>query len=113
MAEATGLARGIKAEILVLHVIPSLPPPILDPHLPVRPTVPSENERCEAARSELADYLRKFVPVAVRSRGEIVLGEAALAIPTFAKTFDADLIVMATHGYGDGVTSVWVPSPNS
>lgn len=101
---ADNLAQTMKAELHLLHVIPDLPPPLSDP-LGIAGMVSGLTYE-----SMLADLEREARIVMEVSKAEIKTQNPVLftaraqrervadVITRYAKEYDADLVVMGTHG---------------
>ena len=92
------IARPLDLEIVLLRVVPSLPPRVIEGG---RPIVIDNTERL---RDEAQDYLR-HVASGLSASGHRVstavsIGDAPGEILAATKEHDADMIAMTTHGRG-------------
>jgi len=94
---AIELAAQFRAELILLHVVPVVPPLPPDPNFVFE--VP-EYERAlhEDAERKLRELAEEWVPKEVRVRTLIGHGDAGGEIVRIAEDERADLIVIATHG---------------
>jgi universal stress protein A len=95
---AADLAGDYAAELLVAHVVEWLPPLLgggTDP-------VAQFQERCRQKEEEAIERLEKLVtkeiPAKVKARTLIKIGPPAVQILEWAEEYEADLIVIASHG---------------
>jgi nucleotide-binding universal stress UspA family protein len=98
LKRAEELARHFAAELIVAHVIPSLPGPHLfpDPQASFNFDVPLyQQELAIKAEEMLKDLVSHHK---VESRNLVTTGEAAPEILRIAHQEHADLIVIASHG---------------
>jgi nucleotide-binding universal stress UspA family protein len=98
LKRADELARHFSAELLVMHVIPSLPGPhtYADPPLATSFDVPIfQQELAIRAEQMLKDLVASHK---VRTRDIVTTGEAAPEILRIADKEHVDLIVIASHG---------------
>jgi len=98
LKRAEELARHFAAELIVAHVIPTLPGPHLfpDPQAPLNFDVPLyQQELAIKAEHMLKDLVSHHK---VGTRNLVATGEAAPEILRIAQQEHADLIVIASHG---------------
>jgi universal stress protein A len=91
---ACALAQDYGAKLVVMHVFPTPGLPTIDGSVfPLPLDVP---------REELLEMLNKLDPgdSAIAIERALVVGEPAFEIQRAARAFQADLIVMGTHGRG-------------
>src|SRR5579862_6915372 len=94
------VARQFKAKLTLLHVVP-MPVGI---YADMGAVVPPMTD-LEETTGRMAEVLEEFFPtqdeagIASVTR-EVMLGDPAVTIADYARTHDADLVMMATHGYG-------------
>lgn len=82
-------------ELSVLHAVyPWVPPTRCEPHYPFDPNT----ERVTAARALLRGLLSKTSPRLDARRVHVVIGSPSDEIVRFARSTEADLVVMASHG---------------
>ena len=97
-AEALALATANRAELLIVHVVDVVIPPLEDTY--VSPQVLDRlitSTRADAAK-RLNALVRKAKTAGVTVTGELLEGTPRDAIPRAARRKRADLIVMGTHG---------------
>ena len=98
LKRAEELARHFAAELIVAHVIPTLPGPhsFPDPQAPLNFDVPLFQQelaiKAEHMLKELVSHHK------VESRNLVTTGEAAPEILRIAEAEHVDLIVIASHG---------------
>jgi len=95
---AASLAADYTAELLVVHVVESLP---FVPGSVSKPIslIKEYGEEMEAAAAErLRALIAKVIPAGIPVRPLIACGQPAVQIVALAEEIAADLIVMATHG---------------
>ena len=98
LKRAEELARHFAAELIVAHVIPTLPGPHLfpDPQAPFNFDVPLfQQELAIKAEHMLKDLVSHHK---VGTQGVVTTGEAAPEILRIAQQEHVDLIVIASHG---------------
>ena len=101
LKRAEEVARHFGAEMLVAHVIPSVPGPHTYPDPPVASSfdVPLyQQELAINAEKILKDLVSHQVSPEVRTRDLVTTGEAAPEILRIADKERVDLIVIASHG---------------
>ena len=95
---AADLARDYSAELLVAHVVESLPPLLGGGNDPVA----QFQERCRQKEKEGKERLEQLVnegkPAEIKVSTLIKIGHPAIQILDWAEEYEADLIVIATHG---------------
>ncbi len=98
---AIGLSEQYKSVIHVLHVVPVLPLSHTPYHYHENANLVVESaEKC--AKEELDKVCKDKIPKGISYKTILLLEEApAIAISTYAKDNEIDLIVIATHGYGE------------
>jgi nucleotide-binding universal stress UspA family protein len=89
-------ARQFGASLDLLHVLE--PPPFLSDLKDV-PLAMTEQEATKKATAELANLARREVDAAVPITPLVRSGKAYVEITEAARELQADLIVIATHGY--------------
>lgn len=94
---ASELARRTNAELVVMYADPFLPPPHFT-SAQVDTMASSLAMQKANARTELVKYATANISEGVRYRTEVVEDRAVTAIVRAAAEFDADIIVMGTHG---------------
>src|SRR5215472_8480356 len=94
---AIEMALHFKTEIVLLHVLPASPGIPADPGFAFAGTEEYEKAAKEGAENELAIASQR-VPMEIKSRTAIGMGDAADEIVRLANTEAADLIVISTHG---------------
>ncbi len=95
--EAQLLAGAVGAELVLLHVLPSLPIPVegyFPPHLYQELAEGAERE----ARAGLDAWLAKLRHPGVKARSRVVEGSPALRILEVAREEGSDLVVVGSHG---------------
>jgi nucleotide-binding universal stress UspA family protein len=95
---AASLARDYSAELLVVHVVESLP---FVPGSAPNPIsqIKEQGEDLEAdAAARLRALITKVIPPGIPVSPLVESGQPAPQIVALAEALDADLIVMATHG---------------
>jgi nucleotide-binding universal stress UspA family protein len=96
---ANELALHFSSELLVVHIVASIPliPP--GPPAPVTFNVVEYQQELEkSSRKMLEDLVKKSVPEKIWVRTLVVLGDPADRIVEIADEEQVDLIVIATHG---------------
>ncbi|MBI3634832.1 MAG: universal stress protein [Candidatus Rokubacteria bacterium] len=99
-AYAVAMARGARAELLVVHVLTPPVPIVSDAY--VSPKVYEDLERSSRAwgQKQIAALVARAKRAGARVRGLLLEGVAADQIVRAARSRRADLIVMGTHGRG-------------
>lgn len=94
---AARFAEQFGATLVVVHVIE----PVRSPESVLIPPEMEEvnRGRLQLARSALAEFVRKQVPAGLHTETLTRLGHPVEHITSAARDFDADLIVIATHGH--------------
>jgi nucleotide-binding universal stress UspA family protein len=98
---AAELARHFGAELIVVHVIPPVPGPLVAADPPVATgfdVALYQQELAGYAEKMLKELVSHLVSPEVRTRDRVTTGEAAPEILRAAAQERADLIVIATHG---------------
>lgn len=93
---ASAFATQSQAEVLLLHVVPLN---YVDTELIAFDYAQLEAETAKACEARLEALRRDRVPSALRTEIRVRVGRPVDEIVNAAKEFDADLIVMSTHGY--------------
>jgi nucleotide-binding universal stress UspA family protein len=95
---AADLARDYSAELLVAHVVESLPPLLGGGNDPVA----QFQERCRQKEKEgkerLEQLINKGKPADIQVSTLIKIGHPAIQVLDWAEEYGVDLIVIATHG---------------
>jgi len=105
LKRAEELARHFAAELIVAHVIPTLPGPHLfpDPQASFNFDVPLyQQELAIKAEQMLRDLVSHQVGQGVRTKDLVSTGEVAPEILRIAHQERVDLIVIASHGLTGG-----------
>lgn len=109
VAAAAGIARSEGAR---LHLVRAHEAPVI----PTSPDVmvPYDAKWDTALRQEEREYLQSMAnriseKWGITTRTEVVDGPPAMAIATYAREMEVDLIVMTTHGRG-GISRMWLGS---
>jgi nucleotide-binding universal stress UspA family protein len=96
---AIQLAEQSAAELLVVHVVPSIPPIPASPQGAATFNVPLYEQMLEqSSRKVLEELVRHKVPKELKVRPVSVQGIAADEILRIAADEEVDVIVIATHG---------------
>jgi nucleotide-binding universal stress UspA family protein len=99
LQEAVALAEKQDAELVLLHVVQESDVPVH--HVLQTSAFPNvHDEICKGAKRHLEELQKEAVPTDVRSRVLVREGLPSAQIAGAAAELDADLIVIATHGYG-------------
>lgn len=96
VAKAAELARALGAPVHLLHVYQV--PVLALPDAPVMASPTFIADLTSRAQAELNRHREALVGQGVTANAEIVEGVAASSIVDKAKTLDASMIVMGTHG---------------
>ena len=99
---AIELAQHFSAVLLLVHVVPPVPvpyQPLVSP-TPVFDVSSYLQELTDASKTTLQNYADSHVPQEVQTTLEVAAGDPAYEILKLAQELEADLIVIATHGYG-------------
>lgn len=96
---ACEMAQHFGAELKVVHVLPSTPvfPGDVAAAAALR-YYPSDEERRDEARGQLANLVQERVPEDLHVVTDVQMGDAPLEITRVAADDNADLIVIGTHG---------------
>jgi len=105
---AAELARCSNASLLVMHADPFLPPPYLTVGQ-IEEWLQTLERAKAATRQYLAEYVRSVIGAQPDVDSLLVEAPPARAILETAQKYDADLIVMGTHGRG-GLSRVMLGS---
>jgi nucleotide-binding universal stress UspA family protein len=101
LKRAEELARHFSAELIVAHVIPTVPGPhsFPDPQASFKFDVPLyQQELAIHAEKMVKELVSHQIAAEVRARDLVTTGEAAPEILRIAQQERADLIVIASHG---------------
>ncbi len=96
LAYATAFALQSQATILLLHIVPSN---YVDADLIAFDYAELEQESANAAKARLAKLLEERVEPGISAEIRVQIGRPADEIVNAAQAFEADLIIMSTHGY--------------
>ena len=97
---AAALTRHFRAELFLLHAVPPAMTPFASPESTAYPTLGEWNyDRLKQRRNDLAAVLDGRNGDFTVTH-EAIVGDAAQTIVSYAREQSADVIVMATHGYG-------------
>lgn len=106
---ATGLARasGGRLHLVQVHEVPVVP---TSPDL----LVPYDAQWDAALRQQEEEYLQSVANrvaerAGLQARTELLSGPAEMALATYAREMDVDLVVMTTHGRS-GLSRMWLGS---
>lgn len=106
---ATGLARaaGGRLHLVQVHEVPVVP---TSPDL----LVPYDAQWDSALRQQEEEYLQSAANriaerAGLQARTELLSGPAEMALATYAREMDVDLVVMTTHGRS-GLSRMWLGS---
>jgi nucleotide-binding universal stress UspA family protein len=102
---AAALAKTFCAEIILLHVVEPLPLPAETAYVPPQ----MQREDRNVAQQHLFDLSRAVFDDNVQARALVRIGLPFQEITAAAKSVDADMIVLTTHGY-TGLTHVLLGS---
>lgn len=95
---AADLAGHFGAELIVVHVVMPMPS-IIGAGAPTGFHIPSVLEKMEKRAGEMLENIQeRRLPKSVNSRIMVSVGKPANNISETAKTENADLIVISTHG---------------
>lgn len=93
---AVCLAKSLGAEVLAVYVAPSLGH-YVGFHVPTSSIENFVGEVVSGAETSMEDFVKeKFV--GVKATGKVISGYAAEEVINQAKEYNADLIIMGTHG---------------
>jgi nucleotide-binding universal stress UspA family protein len=93
-------AEQFGAELSVIFVVQDINTALSGFAMVELPIVQMEGEILDSAEKRMGDFLEKHCPGSALSvRSKVLQGQAAEEIIEWSKTYDADLIVMGTHGY--------------
>ena len=97
---AETLADHFHGELMLLHVVPPPIGPFTSPEAAAYSTAVCEIEdRMEHGQAELDRFVPADCP-GLSVSDDVIMGQPAREILGYAQVHKADLIVMATHGYG-------------
>lgn len=96
--EAVALAEANRAELILVHVVGVVIPPLEDSYVSPRALDRMITSTRTDARKRLDALVRKAKAAGVTVTGELLDGTPRDAIPRAARRKRADLIVMGTHG---------------
>jgi len=95
----TQLARQFRAELCLIHVLEPEVPPVYDGYM-IPPPLPAVNISAVSEKKELKKLANSVRAAGVQQvDSNLRQGIASHEIVDAAKDLDADLIVIATHGY--------------
>jgi nucleotide-binding universal stress UspA family protein len=99
-ARAVELARATRAELIVMHVLVPVVPPVMTDgaYLPPRMWDELEAGVRASAKKQLDRLLEKARSAGIRASSLLAAGVAAEQIARVAKGKRADLLVLGTHG---------------
>lgn len=100
LAYAAELAEKLQADLMCVYVVPDLSTAAPDAMMPVPVATPDIDEILQSARDSVARTIADEKMVKLKARGDVRLGPAAEEIGEAAKEWNADLIVIGTHGRG-------------
>jgi universal stress protein A len=93
---ASAFAAQSKAEILLLHVVPVT---YVDADLVAFDYTEIEKQTAEAAKVRLEKLVQERIVPELKTSIRVPVGRAVDEIVKTAEEFEADLIIMSTHGY--------------
>jgi nucleotide-binding universal stress UspA family protein len=98
--QAVEMTKDARAELIVVHVLPVLIPPLMGDATYVSPATWNrlEADARSAARKQLDRLVRRATESGVRTAGLLVEGTAADRIVRTARAKHADVLVLGTHG---------------
>lgn len=97
---ANELALHFSAQLILMHVVSTIPVVPASPALTGYQDLSALNELEKAANETIAADAEKFIDSRVNSQLMVFNGNAADEIARVAEEEKVDLIVIATHGYG-------------
>jgi nucleotide-binding universal stress UspA family protein len=97
LPHAVELARLFNAELLILHVVPALPPVPSDAQYTSDVAKLASKLRADA-EAKLQESLEGKIPSELKTRKILVQGRAADRILRSIEEYQADLVVISTHG---------------
>ena len=106
---ALALAREPGAELLLVHVLPTVMPMVGEGYMSPKTFDDLQRSMRAQAQKQLDQFLAKAKAARVRARGMLYEGVAADAIVRAARARRAKLIVMGTHGR-TGLTRLFMGS---
>ena len=95
---AADLAGDYSAELLVAHVVECLPPLLAGGNDPVAQFEARCRQMEGDARERLEQLVKKGMPAKIKVRTLVKTGQAAVQLLEWAEQYQADLVVIATHG---------------
>ncbi len=98
LLSATDLAGEYSAELLVAHVVNSLPLLLGGGHDPVAQFQERCRQKEEDAKERLEQLVTKGIPVKIKARALVKIGSPAIQILEWAEEYETDLIVIAPYG---------------
>jgi nucleotide-binding universal stress UspA family protein len=99
---AIELAQHFSAQLLLVHVVPPVPVPY-QPMVSPAPTFDVTTylqELTDTSKTTLQNFANTHVPQELPITLTVAAGDPAYEILRLAQELEADLIVIATHGYG-------------
>jgi nucleotide-binding universal stress UspA family protein len=99
---AVELAQHFSAQLLLVHVVPPVPMPYqpLDSTATAFDVTSYLQELTDISKKTLQNYADSHVPQEVPTTLTVAAGDPAYEILRLAQELEADLMVIATHGYG-------------
>jgi universal stress protein A len=97
-ARAVADARAERAELLIVHVLPTVTPLVGDGYVSPSTYADMEESMRAYGRKEVDKLVAKAKASGARVRGLLLEGTAADAIVRAARSARANVIVMGTHG---------------
>ena len=95
---AVDMAKGNRAELLLVHVLPPAVPVMADGYVSPQVYEDMENASRAYGQKHLAALVRKAKQAGVRVKGLLLEGIPHERIATAARSKKADLLVIGTHG---------------
>jgi nucleotide-binding universal stress UspA family protein len=98
LVAAAEIAAAAKAELLLIHVVGTIPPVESPSGAAAFDIASYQDELVRSARAALEERRRKRIPESVSSRSIVSVGDAAHEVARIAAEEGVDLIVVSTHG---------------